>query len=50
MNETYQKAMSWAVEAGILLGNTDGALLPESPVTHAQVVAMMTRYLEYVGA
>lgn len=50
VNETYQKAMSWAVEAGILLGNTDGALLPESPVTHAQVVAMMTRYLEYVGA
>lgn len=43
-----QEAVSWAVGAGLLNGS-DGALLPGSNATRAQVAAMLHRFQNWMG-
>ncbi len=44
-----QAALSWAVGAEILSGNTDGRLNPKGNATRAQVAALLTRYCVYIS-
>ena len=45
MVNTYaQEAMSWAIGAGVINGNSDGTLKPRSSATRAEVCAMLMRY------
>lgn len=46
IDSAYQEAVCWAVEAGIL--SYGGYMDPDSPASHAQVVTMLSRYLDYV--
>ena len=41
----YQEAVCWAVEAGIL--SSGGYMNPDSSASRAQVVTMLSRYLDY---
>lgn len=45
----FRKAMSWAVESGILAGDDLNRLNPEGTATHAELVTVMSRYLQYTG-
>ncbi len=47
IDSVYQEAVCWAVEAGIL--SNGGYMDPDSAASHAQVVTMFSRYLDYVG-
>ena len=41
-----QEAARWAVEQGILKGDDSQRLNPESPLTRAQIAALLRRYIE----
>lgn len=45
----YEKAISWATEAGILTGYADGTIRPNASITRQQMAAMLHRYAQYKG-
>lgn len=47
-SETEQ-AVAWGVEHGIMLGNTDGDLMLDNPVTRRQFLVMLYRYHKKFG-
>ena len=40
-------AMKWACGAGVIMGVTESALLPQGSATRAQVATMLMRFCEY---
>lgn len=47
IEEAYQDAVCWAAEVGIL--STNDYMAPDTEATHAQVITMLSRYMQYVG-
>lgn len=45
----YESAISWAADAGILTGYTDGSIRPNALITRQQLSAMLYRYARYTG-
>ena len=45
----YTAAVAWAYEQGIVMGVTDTAFCPESPVTREQLVTFLARYAALQG-
>ena len=45
----YAEAITWASEAGVVLGYGNGNFGPEDPVTREQLAAMLYRYAQYKG-
>ena len=46
----YADAVRWAYAAGVINGVSTTAFAPESPVTREQMVTMIVRYAEKIGA
>lgn len=45
----HAEAITWASEAGVVLGYGNGDFGPEDPVTREQLAAMLYRYAQYKG-
>ena len=45
----YAEAITWASEAGVVLGYGNGKFGPEDPITREQLAAMLYRYSQYKG-
>ena len=49
IDESYQEAMCWAIQVGILQGDDTNRLNPHGFATHAELLAMMIRYIDNVA-
>lgn len=45
----HKEGVEWAVENGILAGNSEGDLLLSQPVTRQQMCTMLYRFAKYLG-
>lgn len=43
-------AMSWAIDAGLIQGDTHGNLNPQNPARRSEMVTIMTRFIDYLTA
>jgi len=48
-NTDFERAIQWVRENGIMLGNTDGDMMLDQPVTRKQFAVMLYRYHEKFG-
>lgn len=43
------QAMAWAVDAGIITGNSAGELMPQATATRVEVAAILARFVTYTN-
>ena len=46
VSDWAESSMAWAVDAGIIQGDENGAVLPGGSATRAQAAAILQRYLD----
>lgn len=47
--DDYVASMSWAVSVGLFSGDENGKLNPHSNATYAEVITLMSRYIDYMS-